>query len=554
MTPLFLAVAYDPFSAANFWFSMIVVFLTIMAFSFVMLLANRFKRCPSNRILVIYGMAGKGQAVKCYHGGGTFVWPLIQDCDYLNLEPIQIEIPLRGALSSENIRVNVPSVFTVAIGTTPEVMNNAAIRLLGLKRVDVEKQAQEIIFGQLRQVIASMRIEDINKDRDTFLSHVQNSLEPELKKIGLVLINVNITDLTDESGYIDAIGQKAASQAIQQARGDVAEQLRLGETRVVEANRDQLIQVSNATKERDIGVRGAEREQAIRLAELEKEKEIGMHAASRDKAIRLAEMAKEQQIAEQTAGFEKESQVKTAEREMRIRTADANAAAIEGENLAQAKIAASKAELAVKNAEAYQVSETRKREAEGSVLEAQNRAMTKAALADAERVEAEKRAEFESVAKAHKATTIVEAEAVAERRRIEAEGDAKAIFCKLEAEARGQYEILAKKGEGFKQIIEACGGAQQAFQLLMLEHIDAMTAASATAISKIKFDKIVVWEGGGANGTSSTANFLQNLTRTMPPMMQVLKDVAGIELPDTLLKVSPDSSHAATESKQPAAT
>ena len=554
MTPLFLALAYDPFSAANFWFSMIVVFLAIMGFSFVMLLANRFKRCPSNRILVIYGMAGKGQAVKCYHGGGTFVWPLIQDCDYLNLEPIQIEIPLRGALSSENIRVNVPSVFTVAIGTTPEVMNNAAIRLLGLKRVDVEKQAQEIIFGQLRQVIASMRIEDINKDRDTFLSHVQNSLEPELKKIGLVLINVNITDLTDESGYIDAIGQKAASQAIQQARGDVAEQLRLGETRVVEANRDQLIQVSNATKERDIGVRSAEREQAIRLAELEKEKEIGMHAASRDKAIRLAEMAKEQQIAEQTAGFEKESQVKTAEREMRIRTADANAAAIEGENLAQAKIAASKAELAVKNAEAYQVSETRKREAEGSVLEAQNRAMTKAALADAERVEAEKRAEFESVAKAHKATTIVEAEAVAERRRIEAEGDAKAIFVKLEAEARGQYEILAKKGEGFKQIIEACGGAQQAFQLLMLEHIDAMTAASATAISNIKFDKIVVWEGGGANGTSSTANFLQNLTRTMPPMMQVLKDVAGIELPETLLKVSPDSLHAKTAAETTAAT
>ena len=276
-----------------------------------------------------------------------------------------------------------------------------------------------------------------------------------------------------------------------------------------------------------------------------------MHAASRDKAIRLAEMAKEQQIAEQTAGFERESQVKTAEREMRVRTADANAAAIEGENLAQAKIAASKAELAVKNAEAYQVSETRKREAEGSVLEAQNRAMTKAALADAERVEAEKRAEFESVAKAHKATTIVEAEAVAERRRIEAEGEAKAIFVKLEAEARGQYEILAKKGEGFKQIIEACGGAQQAFQLLMLEHIDAMTAASATAISNIKFDKIVVWEGGGANGTSSTANFLQNLTRTMPPMMQVLKDIAGIELPDTLLKVSPESLHSTNETPEP---
>ena len=545
MTTLLLAAIDDlPSSIGLTWFAATWIFVGIVLFSFVMLLASRFKRCPSNRILVIYGMAlGKGNAVKCVHGGAHFVIPLMQDYDYLNLEPIQIEIPLRGALSSENIRVSVPSVFTVAVGTTPEVMNNAAIRLLGLKRADVEKQAQEIIFGQLRQVIASMRIEDINKDRDTFLSHIQNSLEPELRKIGLVLINVNITDLTDESGYIDAIGQKAASQAIQQARGDVADQERMGETRVVEANRDKQIQVSNANKDRDIGVRGAEREQAIRLSELEKEREIGMRAAARDQAIRLAEMDKERQIAEQTAGFERESQVKSAEREMRIKTAEANAAAIEGENLSLAKIAASKAELGVKNAEAYQISETRQREAEAAVLESQNRAMAKAAVAHAARIEAEKRSELEAVAKAQKAKIVVDAEASAERQRIEAEGEASAIFAKLEAEARGQYEILAKKGEGLQRIIDACGGAQPAFQLMMLEHLDKLTESSAKAISNIKFDKIVVWEGGGANGTSSTANFLQNMSRSLPPMMQVLKDVAGIEMPETLLKVAPDSAN-----------
>ena len=549
MPTFVLADVDDLMKTPGFWNSAMLIFFGVIAFSFVMLLANRFKRCPSNRILVIYGMAGKGNAVKCVHGGATFVIPLIQDYDYLNLEPIQIEIPLRGALSSENIRVNVPSVFTVAIGTTPEFMNNAAIRLLGLKRADVEKQAQEIIFGQLRQVIASMRIEDINKDRDTFLTHIQNSLEPELKKIGLVLINVNITDLTDESGYIDAIGQKAASQAIQQARGDVADQERMGETRVAEANRDKLIQISNATKDRDIGVRGAEREQAIRLSELEKEREIGMRSAARDQAIRLAEMDKERQIGEQTASFERESQVKSAEREMRIRTAEANAAAIEGENLAQAKIAASKAELGVKNAEAYQIAETKKRESEAAVLEAQYRAMTRAALADAERIEAEKRAELESVAKAQKAKILVDAQAAADRQRIEAEGEASAIYSRLEAEARGQYEILAKKGEGLQRIIDACGGAQPAFQLMMLEHLDKLTEASARAISNIKFDKIVVWEGGGANGASSTANFLQNMSRSLPPMMQVLKDVAGIEMPDTLLKISPDSMNGLVKSE-----
>src|SRR6476619_2047902 len=220
------------------WLIILCAMVAIVFFTIVILLKANYKRCSSNQVLVIFGKTAKGQAAKTVHGGAAFVWQLIQDYSYLSLEPIQIEIPLRGALSMENIRVNVPSVFTVAVGTQPDVMTNAAIRLLDLSVQDIRKQAEEIIFGQLRQVIASMRIEDINRDRETFLEHVQRSLEPELKKIGLVLINVNITDITDESGYIDAIGQKAASQAIQQARGDVADQERIGETRVAAAERD----------------------------------------------------------------------------------------------------------------------------------------------------------------------------------------------------------------------------------------------------------------------------------------------------------------------------
>src|SRR5213594_1101362 len=226
----------------------IVVAIVFVLFGFVMLLAKRYKRCPSNRILVIYGKVKEGQSAKCLHGGGAFVLPLIQDYDYLHLDPMQIEIPLKGALSIENIRVNVPSVFTVAIGTGPETMQNAAIRLLGLSTQEIIKQAEDIIFGQLRQVIASMRIEDINRDREKFLQSIQTSLEPELEKIGLDLINVNITDITDDSGYIEAIGRKAASMAIQQATIDVAEQEKLGAIGVAQANQEKAIKVSNAVK------------------------------------------------------------------------------------------------------------------------------------------------------------------------------------------------------------------------------------------------------------------------------------------------------------------
>lgn len=507
------------------WLGVIAFFVCVVLFSFLMLLKQRYKRCPSNRVLVIFGKVGAGDSARCVHGGAAFVWPLIQDYSYLSLEPMQIEIPLRGALSSENIRVNVPSVFTVAVGTSPEVMQNAAIRLLGLNSNEVKQQAEDIIFGQLRQVIASMQIEEINRNREAFLDNIQNSLEPELRKIGLVLINVNITDITDESGYIEAIGQKAASTAIQQARGDVAEQEKLGETRVAEADRDKVIQVTNASKLREIGTREALREQAVRVAELDKEQKIG----------------------EQAAAFERDAKVKDAEREMRIRLADANAKAVTGENTAAAEIAASKAALHVREAEAYQLAETRKREAEAAVLEAQNLAMTKAALADAARVEAERRAALEAPAKAEKARTIVEAEAIAERRRIEAEGEAAAIFAKLEAEARGQYEILAKKGEGLQRIIEACGGSKEAFQMLILEHLEHLAASSAQAISNIKFDKVVVWEGGGSqNGHSSTSNFLQGMARSMPPMMQVLRDIGGVELPDALVRFGADDTNVRT--------
>jgi flotillin len=520
MTPLLADNNYD----SLFWLAVGGVLVAVFVFGLVTLFTSRYKRCPSNRVLVIYGKAGGGEAAKCIHGGAKFVLPLVQDFAYLNLEPIQIEIPLRGALSLENIRVNVPSVFTVAIGTTPEVMQNAAIRLLGLDVDEIEKQARDIIFGQLRQVIASMSIEEINKDREKFMEKIQASLEAELKKIGLVLINVNITDITDESGYIDAIGQKAASQAIQQARGDVAENVRMGESRVAEADRDKAIQVAAATKLKQIGTREAEREQAVRLAEL----------------------AKEQSVGEQTAKFEQDAQVKDAERQMRITVAQANAKAIEGENTSQAVVAASQAELAVKRAEAYQLGEAAKREAEAKVLEIQNRAMAKAALAEAEKIEAERRAAVEAPAKAEKARIVVEAEAEAEKRRLEAQGEASAIFAKLEAEARGQFEILAKKGEGLQRIITACGGAKEAFQLLMLEHLDKLVDSSAKAISNIKFDKVVVWENNNQNGTSNTANFLQNMARTMPPMMQVLKEIGGVELPESLIKFTDPDQLAAT--------
>ena len=494
----------------------------LLLFSMAMFFVSRYRRCPANKLLVISGRVGGGNAAQCISGGGALVWPVIQEYDYLTLEPIQIDIPLKDALSFENIRVSVPSVFTVAIGTEPEIRQNAAVRLLKLTSEQIKRQAQDIIFGQLRQVIASMRIEEINRDRDSFLHNIQTSLEPELKKLGLVLLNVNITDINDESGYIEAIGRKAAAEAVQKARGDVADQEKLGEVRVAEAERERVIQVANANKAREIGIREAEREQAVRVAELDKEQKVG----------------------EQTAAFERDMAVKEAEQRKRISVASADAKAIAGEAQSQAQIVATQAQLRVREAEAYQVAETRKREAEAAVQEAQNRAMAKAALAEAERVEAERRAALEAPAKAEKARTIVEAEAAAERRKLEAQAEAAAIYAKLEAEARGQYEMLAKKADGLKQIVSAAGGSKEAFQLLMLEHLDNLAETAALAISNIKMDKVVVWDSG--NG-ASTGNFISGIANSLPPMMDVIQNIGGVELPAMFGKLVEQSGAAAPD-------
>ena len=492
-------------------FVLAVLALALLLFSLVLVIARRYKRCPSNKVLVIYGRTQRGKASKTLHGGGAFVWPLIQDYEYLKLDPIQIEIGLESALSKENIRISVPSVFTVAIGTDTTIMNNAAVRLLGLSTAEIMKQAEDIIFGQLRQVIASMGIQDINRDRDQFLTNVQSSLEPELAKIGLVLINVNIKDITDESGYIEAIGRKAAAEAINQAQIDVADQERKGA----------------------IGVAAAEKERAIQVADAEKFQMIGTKEAERERRIRVAELDRDQTIGEKNAAFEQEAQVKDAEREMRVAVAGFDAEAVEGENLAKARVAQANAELQVKEAEAYQLSETRRREAEAKVREMQYLAEAKAAEAEATKREAEKRAELESVARAEKAQTIVDAEAQAQKVKIAAEAQASAIFAKLDAEARGQFEILAKKGQGLREIVSSCGGAQEAFQMLMLEHMEKLSENAAHAISNIKFDKVVVWDGGaGENGKSATANFLQNLGGSLPPMLQMMRDIGGVEMPE----------------------
>jgi len=279
--------------------------------SILIFIVARYKRCPSDKILVIYGRTGGGSA-RCVAGGAAFVWPVIQGYEYLDLSPISIDVDLRGALSKQNIRVNVPSRFTVAISNQEGVMTNAAERLLGKTTDQIRDIAKDIIFGQLRLVVATMDIEEINSDRDKFLTNVATNVGAELKKIGLTLINVNLTDMQDESGYIEALGKEAAAKAINDAKKSVAQKNRDGSIGEAQAMQDQRIQVSAADAAAKVGEAEAnakaidgENDAAIKIAQSNAERRQreaeALKLATASEKIQAANALKESYEAERQA-------------------------------------------------------------------------------------------------------------------------------------------------------------------------------------------------------------------------------------------------------------
>ena len=476
-----------------------MLFIVVMFFSII----RRYKRCPSDRILVVYGKTGKGQSAKCIHGGASFIWPVIQAYEFLDLTPMSIEVNLTNALSKQNIRVNVPSRFTIGVSTDPGVMQNAAERLLGLGLQNIQDLAQEIIFGQLRLVVASMDIEEINSDRDKFLQNITDNVEAELQKVGLKLINVNITDIQDESGYIEALGKEAAAHAINAAKISVAEK-----------NRDGAIGEANA-----------QQDERTRVSSLFAQAKIGETLAEQTERTQVAASLAEAKIGEANA-FQNE----------RIQIAAANAKAVEGENLAKIEIAESDALRRQKQAEAEKLASASEKVQSAKALQEAYEAEQLAENKRAERDKATQHANVVIPAEIAKSKLVIEAEAEAEMIRQKAKGEADAIWLMKEAEAKGLYEILTKQAQGLEQIVKSAGNdPKDAVLLLIADKLPELVKTQSEAIKNIKIDKVTVWDGNGnnADGKTSTANFISGIYKAVPPLEDMF-NMAGMQLPTYL--------------------
>jgi len=490
------------------YFIPILALVGLFVFIMITMSLRRYKRCPSDRILVVYGKVGGGSSARCIHGGAAFIWPVFQDYAFMDLTPISIEVNLTNSLSKQNIRVDVPSKFTVGISTESGVMENAAERLLGLQRPDVHALAHDIIVGQMRLVVAMMDIEEINTNRDKFLLNVSHNVEVELKKIGLKLINVNITDIKDESGYISALGKEAAAKAINEAKIRVADQERMG----------------------DIGKTEAEKERDIKVAEMVRDRDTSVAIAMKDKEVLIAGAKRDEQIGKVEA-----------DRDTRIKSAEANALAVKGENLSKINIASTDSERREREAEALKRAMAAEKVQAAMALQEAYSAEQKAEEARAARERASQNANIVVSAEIQKQKAIIEAQADAEKLRERAKGEADAIYAKLEAQARGMFEILTKQAQGLQQIVKASGdNPRDAVLLLIVDKLPELVRMQTEAIKNIKIDKLTVWEGGaGVDGKTSTANFISGLYKSVPPLQEIF-NMAGMELPEYLKGKSAD--------------
>ena len=490
-----------------------VIVLTIVG------ILSRYRKCKSDEVLVVYGKTGDKKSAKLYHGGAAFVWPIIQGYSFLNMKPMQIDCKLTGAISKQNIRVDVPTTITVAVSTEPEVMQNAAERLLGLNIEAQQELIKDVVYGQMRLVIADMTIEQLNSDRDTFLENCRKNIDSELKKFGLYLMNINISDIRDEADYIVNLGKEAEAKAKNEALANIEEQQKERATKVAETNRDKNTQLADTQRDEEIKVAIADKERESKVAEENAEKES-----------RIAKASASMEVNKEQARTEQESRTAELQSDMEIKQAEAQKKSAIGQNTAAKEVAESNAELEVTKAEASRKAGEAQARTQAAVLTAQENAQREIEEAKARKVEQALKADKIVPAEIAKQQAILDADALAEqiKRKANAEAEAilakaqaeaKAIQMKLEAEAEGKKKSLLAEAEGFEAMVKAAErNPEIAIQYKMVDQWKEIASEQVKAFEHIQLGNITVFDGG--NGT--TSNFLQNVVSKVAPALGIL--------------------------------
>jgi flotillin len=498
----------------------LVVFLTFIG------ILSRYRKCKSDEILVIYGKTGGNKSSKCIQGGAAFVIPVLQGYAYMSLKPLQFECNLQKALSSQNIRVDVPTTVTVGISTEPDVMQSAAERILGLGRNEIEDLVKDIVYGQKRTIIADMTIEKLNADRDEFLMKAKGLIDTELRKIGLYLININITDIRDEAGYIIQLGKKDQAKAINQANIEIANAEREGETKVAEQLKIKNSVIAETKKEEQIAIANAQRDQSISVAQAESERDSKVAEALKNRDISVANYDSQARIGE----IEATKKITVSSAELEVIRAESQGKALSADERAKAEIEKNK-ELARKDAEEARAKRTEAALKAEQIVPAEIAKQQKLIDAQAYQLKLEK-----------------EAEANANQQRIEAQGRADAYAAEgkgkgeaVKAEGLAQADVIREQGlakaaaekaslmaqaEGFEAMVKVAeNNPQVAIQWKMVDQWKEIAAEQVKAFEHIQLGNVNVMD---TTQGGTLTNLLTGLVSAVAPVTDIMKTIPGI--------------------------
>ena len=460
--------------AAGLGLAVVVVFVSLLV-----LVAKNYIKVSPNKVLVVYGRqyamldadgnkTKQRRGFKLITGGAALCIPLLEKYQLLPLEAFQFSAGVTNVPSKQNVLVTVRAVASMKISREQGMLAEAVNRFLGKELGEIEAFAKEVVDGGLRGVVAQMTVEELVQDRARFTDAVTQQVTQDLQTLGLQLDNLVVQEISDEAGYIVALGVKQTVAVKRDAA--IAE---------ADAKRDQDIQVAEALREAD-----EKSSEARRLGETAKAKSL--------QQISDAERDRDQQIAKNKAKVQADQR--------RIDIIAETAAAEEDKNRRIATVAAEEAEVEARTK--LQVKEKERRDAElqaSTIITAEREAeagvITANGVAKAEVVKAEgvkkaliekaqgerqaaiekaagARKEEEEKAEARKATAaaqLVEAEnkatgdkAAAVAHQAELEAEAAGVRARLEADAAGESAMLQAKAEGTRtQLLAEAEGIRQ---------------------------------------------------------------------------------------------
>ena len=488
------------FSAAGDIFATVAVIIVILA---VILFATGYVKAAPDTAIIISGMGKR----KILIGKAGFRWPFLQRIDKLSLRVFQVDIKTDEAIPTSNfINIRVDGVANLKISSDPELLNRAAEAILNMNEANLIRQVQQVLQGNMREIIGTVDIKKLVQDRQGVASSVKENVVPDMAKMGIEVVNFNIQSFSDDNHVIENLGidniaQISKDAAIAKANAD-------RDVTIAKSNAEEAANRSRVEASQKI----IEQNTTLSLKESELQQQTDTAKAQADAAYKIEEQKRQQEIniAQINAEISKrERMVELENREVEIQEKKL-AAEIN-------KVADAKKYAAQQEAEADLF--TRQKAAEAQKFELEKEAEIQKIQAEADKEVKQKAAEALLIeAQAEANAQIAKANAAKEAALAEAQG--------IEAKGRAEADAIKAKAEAMKQYGEAATLQLILDSGVLPEIVNAYSKPIAEAMSQI--DSITMY------GEGNTAKLTEEITKNGTQIFDGLEKATGLDIKSIL--------------------